>query len=119
MIVNIHLRPWGYDGVRFLYLACKNSTQADDDQDVEDGRAHDCADSNVSFSDEDTWGWETDRGREEGMSDMSAQDLALFGCRLDRNPYSLSSSVVSASVLKRPSTKTQPLVRKAKSLSRI
>lgn len=38
----------------FLYLSCKDPTQADDDQDVEDGRADDGADSDVSFSDEDT-----------------------------------------------------------------
>lgn len=38
----------------FLYLACKDPTQADDDQDVKDGRANDRADSNISFSDEHT-----------------------------------------------------------------
>lgn len=35
------------------YLARKDPTQADDDQDVEDSRADDRADSDVSFSDED------------------------------------------------------------------
>lgn len=38
----------------FLYLARKDPTQADDDQDVEDSRANDRADSDVSFGDEDT-----------------------------------------------------------------
>lgn len=42
------------DGKGFSYLACKDPTQADDDQDVEDSRADNRADSNVSFSDEDT-----------------------------------------------------------------
>lgn len=38
-----------------IYLACKDSTQTNYDQDVEDSWAHDCADANVTFSDEDTW----------------------------------------------------------------
>lgn len=38
----------------FLYLPCKDPAQADDDQDVEDSRADDRADSDVPFSDEDT-----------------------------------------------------------------
>lgn len=49
-----------------VYLAGKDSTQADDDQDVEDGRAHDRADSDVSFSDEDTWGWQLQSMEEHG-----------------------------------------------------
>lgn len=40
---------------RLIYLACKDSTQTNYDQDVEDSWAHDCADANVTFSDEDTW----------------------------------------------------------------
>lgn len=38
----------------FSYLSCKDAAQADDDQDVEDGRADDGADADVSFSDEHT-----------------------------------------------------------------
>lgn len=38
----------------FPHLACKDPTQANDDQDVKDGRANNRADSNVSFGDEDT-----------------------------------------------------------------
>lgn len=49
----------------FLYLARKDPTQADDDQDVEDSRANDRADSDVSFGDEDTWGWVSHREEEE------------------------------------------------------
>ena len=36
-----------------LYLARKDPAQADDDQDVEDGRSNDRANPDVSFSDED------------------------------------------------------------------
>lgn len=58
-------------GKGFSYLACKDPTQADDDQDVEDSRADNRANSNVSFSDEDTCGWVTQRDRrEEGKSDV-------------------------------------------------
>lgn len=45
--------------VSFPYLACKDPTQANDDQYVEDSWANYGAESNVSFSDEDTWGWRT------------------------------------------------------------
>lgn len=41
--------------ISLIYLACKDSTQTNYDQDVEDSWAHDCADANVTFSDEDTW----------------------------------------------------------------
>lgn len=44
-------RPWRV----FLYLPCKDPAEANDDQDVEDGRADDGADSDVSFGDEDPW----------------------------------------------------------------
>lgn len=44
-------RPWRV----FLYLSCKDPAEANDDQDVEDGRADDGADSDVSFGDEDPW----------------------------------------------------------------
>lgn len=40
----------------FLYLSCKDPTEADDDQDVEDGRADDGTHSDVSFGDENPWG---------------------------------------------------------------
>lgn len=38
-----------------LYLARKDATNTNDDQDVEDRWAHDGADPHVSFSDEHTW----------------------------------------------------------------
>jgi hypothetical protein len=37
------------------YLPCKEPTNTDDAQDIEHGRAHDCANSHVTFSDEDPW----------------------------------------------------------------
>lgn len=59
-ILNVSVRSlsnrWQRLVKAFLYLSCKDPAQADDDQDVEDGRADDRADSDVSFSDEDTWG---------------------------------------------------------------
>lgn len=39
-----------------FYLPSKDSTQADDDQDVEDGWAYDGAHADVSFGDENTFG---------------------------------------------------------------
>lgn len=70
-------------GKSFPYLACKDPTQANDDQYVEDSRANYGAESNVSFSDEDTWGWRTQReGQREGRkSDVCSYSLALFGFR--------------------------------------
>lgn len=41
---------------RFPYLACEDPTQANDDQNVEDGRANDRTDPDVSLGDEHTWG---------------------------------------------------------------
>lgn len=60
-ILNVSVRSlsnrWQMLVKAFLYLSCKDPAQADDDQDVEDSRADDGADSDVSFSDEDTCGW--------------------------------------------------------------
>lgn len=39
---------------RFPYLACEDPTQANDDQNVEDGRANDRTDPDVSLGDEHT-----------------------------------------------------------------
>lgn len=44
-------------GWRLFYLPCKDATQADDDQDVEDGWADDGAHADVSFGDENACGW--------------------------------------------------------------
>lgn len=43
-------------GGRLLYLPCKYATQADDDQDVEDGWANDGAHTHVPFGDENACG---------------------------------------------------------------
>lgn len=43
-------------GWHLFYLPCKYATQANDDQDVEDGWAHDGAHADVSFGDENTCG---------------------------------------------------------------
>lgn len=51
-----------------LYLARKDPAQANDDQDVEDGRSHDRANPDVSFSDEDAWGRVSQREEEEKVS---------------------------------------------------
>lgn len=42
---------------KLFYLPCKYATQADDDQDVEDGRANDGAHTDIPFGDEHACGW--------------------------------------------------------------
>ena len=46
-----------------LYLSCEDATEADDDQDVEDRRAHDGAHPHVPLGDEHSWS----RGNRENV----------------------------------------------------
>jgi len=68
------------------YLACKDPTQANDDQDVEDGRADNRADSNVSFGDKNGWEWATETDGRRGHQTGAFGVWLCLEFRLDKIP---------------------------------